>query len=173
MATDALLDAVRLQADRVSELVNRLPAEMWERGDVAQWGPPQHLAHLTRSHERTAQGFALRERLPQHEAGTSRSYAEVKSAYLSALATVPSSALQPNPIPPEVPQNWTREEALAAFQVSLETLATSVTPWSDAELDARALPHPLLGLISGRELLHFTAYHAEHHRAGIKRSARG
>lgn len=169
LGKDALLNEIRSQADHFVALVNDLPAEAWEGGDVAQWGSAHHLAHLISSHKRTAQGFAARDRLPCYEQD-SRSYDEVKDAYTNALAAIPAERLQPNPIPPEVPQGWTRAEALAAFRGSLEALNTSLTPWSESDLDALALPHPLLGPISARELLHFTAYHLEHHQAGIKRS---
>ena len=126
---DILLDAVRAQAYRVAALVVGLPGEAWAQGDVEQWGPPQHLAHLVGSHERTAQG-ERKARLPRHKRGASRSYDEVKNTYLNALAT---------------------------------------TRWSESDLDTLALPHPLMGLLSARELLHFTAYHTEHHRTGIER----
>ncbi len=165
---DILLDAVRAQADRVAALVVSLPGEAWAQGDVEQWGPPQHLAHLVGSHERTAQG-ERKARLPRHKRGVSRSYDEVKNTYLNALATTPAEVLRPNPVRPDVPRDWTREDALTAFQTSLETLTAATTRWSESDLDTLALPHPLMGLLSARELLHFTAYHTEHHRTGIER----
>jgi DinB superfamily len=40
---------------------------------------------------------------------------------------------------------------------------------SEEELDTYLLPHPLLGKLTFREMLYFTAYHAEHHHLIAKR----
>ncbi len=42
-------------------------------------------------------------------------------------------------------------------------LAQGIERWSDAQLDRRCLPHPLLGKLSVREMLFFTLYHNLHH----------
>jgi hypothetical protein len=35
--------------------------------------------------------------------------------------------------------------------------------WSEKNLDAYLLPHPLLGKITVREMLFFTTFHTDHH----------
>jgi hypothetical protein len=41
--------------------------------------------------------------------------------------------------------------------------------WSEAELDAYRLPHPLLGRLSVREMMFFTLLHNRHHQAVAER----
>ncbi len=38
-----------------------------------------------------------------------------------------------------------------------------VDSFSEAQLDALILPHPLLGKLTLREMLYFTIYHVQHH----------
>ncbi len=44
---------------------------------------------------------------------------------------------------------------------------------SEEELDSYVLPHPLLGKLTLREMLYFTAYHAEHHRINTMKNLEG
>ena len=46
--------------------------------------------------------------------------------------------------------------------------ATASLP-DTADLDAVLLPHPLLGKLTVREMLFFTVYHVQHHRALVER----
>jgi hypothetical protein len=52
-------------------------------------------------------------------------------------------------------------------QVNRE-LRAAVAKWKDQSLDGYQLPHPLLGKLTLREMLIFTAYHQVHHLDGVK-----
>lgn len=45
----------------------------------------------------------------------------------------------------------------------VKTLSSKMNHFSEAELDAYILPHPLLGKLTLREMLYFTCYHVTHH----------
>jgi len=43
---------------------------------------------------------------------------------------------------------------------------------SEAALDKYILPHPLLGKLTLREMLYFTAYHVAHHKQLVEKGGR-
>jgi hypothetical protein len=62
-----------------------------------------------------------------------------------------------------------RAKKVRALERSVKALCDRVSRYSDAQLDAYILPHPLLGKITIREMMYFTIYHAEHHRQIVLR----
>ncbi|UYQ93546.1 DinB family protein [Chitinophaga horti] len=56
-----------------------------------------------------------------------------------------------------------REPLLKQFYQQKERLIQQIESWTEEELDNYVLPHPLLGKITIREVLYFTAYHTAHH----------
>lgn len=58
--------------------------------------------------------------------------------------------------------------ALSRLNQSSQKLRTRVGRFSEAQLDQLLLPHPLLGKLTLREMLYFTAYHAQHHRRQLQ-----
>lgn len=49
----------------------------------------------------------------------------------------------------------------------VNSLSQHVSSFSEEQLDALILPHPLLGKLTLREMLYFTIYHVEHHEKQI------
>jgi hypothetical protein len=71
-----------------------------------------------------------------------------------------------------VPPTISASQKYALIQLvlgSVNKLCKRIEKFSESELDNLILPHPLLGKITIREMLYFTAYHVEHHEAIIKR----
>lgn len=57
-----------------------------------------------------------------------------------------------------------KEQLLTEFiQIHQMLLQLVEANWAEEELDEYPIPHPLLGLITAREMLYFTAYHLLHH----------
>lgn len=46
---------------------------------------------------------------------------------------------------------------------SIASICKNLERFSEEELDKHILPHPLLGKLTMREMMYFTAYHAQHH----------
>lgn len=51
----------------------------------------------------------------------------------------------------------------AALSYALNRLEKSLAKFNEEDLDNYILPHPLLGKLTMREMLYFTAYHVTHH----------
>lgn len=65
--------------------------------------------------------------------------------------------------------HW-EEKAIALKQLNtlLVELTNSLNRYTETDLDDLCLPHPLMGLLTLREMLYFTQYHVLHHLAQVK-----
>ena len=55
---------------------------------------------------------------------------------------------------------------------AIEEFAQAVSQWRPPALDRTRLPHPLLGRLTVREMVHFTLLHNVHHVAVAERRRR-
>jgi len=98
--------------------------------------------------------------------GQSTPYLDLVASYRAALAAG-GKAGRFSPSPCRAPANaraW-QESLVAECQSAVLALSAAVEPWTESDLDRCRLPHPLLGKLTIREMLFFTLYHYEHHRA--------
>jgi hypothetical protein len=139
------------------------------------WTPAEHLKHLSTSVSAVARGFAISPWLLRLRFGRvrapSRSYGEVVAFYQSRLAEGgrASGAFVPPADDLAGGVGALRTEVLARWERTNARLRQAVGKWSERRLDRVALPHPLLGKLTAREMLFFTLYHNQHHVAAAQR----
>lgn len=140
------------------------------------WTPAEHLKHLNTSVSAVARGFSVAPWLLRLRFGRvrapSRPYGEVREAYRAVLAG--GAGATAAFVPPaddfaagEVAAR--RAEILARWHRVNARLRRAVERWSERRLDRVALPHPLLGRLTAREMLFFTLYHDQHHVHAARR----
>ena len=56
-----------------------------------------------------------------------------------------------------------RRDIITQWQGASSGVLRAIPRWSEHALDQTWVPHPLLGLLTVRELLEFTVYHTSHH----------
>lgn len=168
---DEILAALEARSREVLEAVAAIPDDAFMAGDTERWGPGQHLTHVTSAHARLARALADPAGLPEQPAGESRDYAEVQGAYVAALAATPPALLARNSRTGAA--EGTRAEIVARYEAASSRLREAAGAWDEGALDARGVPHPLLGVIRVREMLLFMLYHDLHHLEGIRRSVGG
>lgn len=90
-----------------------------------------------------------------------KNYDHVAKLYGDALnkRNQAPSAMSPRPDDMQVDKTVVLERFTGVYQ----TLCDAIPTWSDDELDSLQIPHPLLGLLSVREMLYFTSVHTQHH----------
>lgn len=71
-------------------------------------------------------------------------------------------------LPPTISSSQ-KDVLIKLILASVNKMCKHLEKFSETDLDNLILPHPLLGKITIREMLYFTAYHVEHHQAIIKR----
>lgn len=130
-----------------------------------KWTAGQQVDHIRRSIGPVALAFELPKwalRLIFGKASrSSRNYETLVEKYQQKLAAgySASSRFLPKPIGLS-----DREKLVAELEKIVRKLNQRLMKFSEQELDMLILPHPLLGKLTLREMLYFTAYHAEHHR---------
>ena len=144
------------------------------------WSPAEHVRHLRKSTAPVARALALPRLLIGlrfgKARGSSRSFSEVRAIYRAALAAGGQAGrFAPSKEPPPASSGERRTQIMTAWTAATADLQRQAARWPEPALDKYRLPHPLLGLLTVREMLAFTVYHTAHHldriaeRAGLDR----
>lgn len=138
------------------------------------WSPADNVRHLTKSVRAVSRGLRLPPWLLwlafRGGRGTSRTYSEVRETYRARLAKgATAGRFAPAPRPPADDAVAERAHVMTSHAHAVDELVGLVGRWPEAALDRRRLPHPLLGLLSVREMLLFTVYHSRHHVDVVRR----
>ena len=130
-----------------------------------KWSIGQHIQHLIQSSKPLVSLFGKPELMNQWAKSdrTSRNYDEVKALYLNALQTPPPFLM----VYRHVDTEGSKEEILGNIISITEKLIARASNMIQADLDTYQIPHPLLGLLTAGEFLHFTAFHTQHHYGAI------
>jgi hypothetical protein len=100
--------------------------------------------------------------------GPSRTFDQVRVQYLAALAAGGQAGrFAPAPEAPAADPGARRRQIMAAWSAATIDLTNQLAQWREPALDRYRLPHPLIGLLTVREMLAFTVYHTAHHLSRI------
>ena len=141
----------------------------WHKSASEVWSIAENMQHLIQSavpivRLLNAPREVLLERFGK-PAAPSRSYQEVVAAYQTGLAT---GAKASGIFLPQIAEGITKEMLQNIFEQTNAALMESIGKWNEAELDQYVIPHPVLGPLTVREMLYFTAYHNQHHHEKIQ-----
>ncbi|RBL92601.1 DinB family protein [Chitinophaga flava] len=149
--------------DHFVDFVQALPDHRFTATPYGKWSAGQQLHHLIKSVRpvTTAMGYP---RILLRYFGVSqlpsRSYDMLAEQYDQVLA---HGAKSTGAYLPGVIYSAQRPVLIQEFVKQKEKLLAHLDNWSENDLDKYRLPHPLLGKITIREMLYFTAYHNQHH----------
>jgi hypothetical protein len=154
------------------QYLNALPLDTFFAPQRDRWSPAEHIRHLRKATAPVARAlripaWILRLRFGEG-AGTSRDFRTLRETYHGVLARGGQAgrfAPSPEPAPPDPAGR--RAAIMGAWNTAVEGVDAASGRWSESSLDRTALPHPLLGLLTVREMLAFTVYHTSHHLALI------
>jgi hypothetical protein len=147
---------------------SQTPAGFHHRtGDA--WSLSENLEHLIRSVKPVAKAMRLPKVTLRLMFGTpselSRSFEGIKDAYVQELAKGAQASGRFVPAAPHATGDLATAQTKLLEQwrkVSGELIA-ALRSWEEHELDQYALPHPILGKLTIREMLFFTIYHDMRH----------
>lgn len=135
-----------------------------------KWTAGQQLDHIRRSVQPVALAFGLPAWVLSLFFGkanrVSRSYDALVEKYQQKLAA--GYGASGRFVPPPTIGLTDREKLAAELERQVRLLNRRWKKYSDNQLDTLILPHPLLGKLTLREMLYFTAYHVEHHRKAVE-----
>lgn len=155
--------------------IDSLSKDDFDYAPQGKWSAAQQAEHLIKSTSPLVKAFSYPKFMIRYKFGkanrSSRSYEELVERYLNLLSETHyqvSSAYQPNA------STHHQQKKLKETQLELiDKINHKLNKWSEDELDQYIFPHPLLGKLTGRELLYFTIYHAHHHHQLIKSYLKG
>jgi hypothetical protein len=156
--------------------LSTLPDPVFFAPQGAAWSPAGHIRHLHGS----AEPLVLALRLPRwmlglrfgHHMGASRSFDEIREVYRGHLAKgADAGRFTPSAEPPPANMAARRAEIMREWSVATTGLQNALGRWPEVALDRHRLPHPILGLLTVREMLSFTVYHTAHHLRRIAERA--
>lgn len=163
-----ILVALETGARELEAYFSSIPDEAFFDGDDAAWSPAHHLSHVTRSNLLVTRGLKAGSALPAHASGRSRTHGGILAVYRTGLVAARETLKRTNPVPPTVETGATRDRLVAEYANAARGLREASAAWSEADLDARAMRHPLLGMVSTREMLLFILIHDRHHLDGVR-----
>lgn len=149
----------------VLELANSIAEEDFNfRPSESRWTAGQQLQHLIISTKVFNKSIRIPKSVLQEKFGVNerpaKNYEKIVEEYKVRLK---EGGTAPNKFAPK-PLDYSQKTFIAnELQEELEQLLGALKEWSEEDLDQYVLPHPLLGLLSIRELFSFTIYHTQHH----------
>ena len=157
-----ILAALDANARKIAEYFSALPARLCFDGDPDHWGPGHHLVHLTQTS--TSVERALRSgALPPQPAARSRTYAEVRDAAAASLARTPKQTLLEMGRRVRIEAGASPADLVRSFLSAGASLREAGASWTEQAMDGTAITHPLIGVLTVREMLKFVVVHERHH----------
>ncbi|MEL6193452.1 MAG: DinB family protein [Bacteroidota bacterium] len=142
-----------------------------------KWAPGQDLAHINTSVKPlTTMVFSVPKLMLAYKFGKanrpSKDYDSLVARYQErvsgANAVKAKGKYEPAPVSFEE-----KEPMLRTLDIRVKGLCKKVKKSSEKSLDKYVVPHPALGKVTLREVLYFTIYHVQHHKANVQRNLSG
>lgn len=128
-----------------------------------KWSAGQQMDHLIRSAKPVNTALGLPKiflRFFGKPVARSRSYEQIRDTYRTVLT---QGGVASRPYIPPVTEAEERGPLAQQFLQQKDKMVVLLQKWTEEELDRFQVPHPLLGKLTLREVLYFTAYHNQHH----------
>ncbi|MEM6698563.1 MAG: DinB family protein [Bacteroidota bacterium] len=129
-----------------------------------RWTAGQQLQHLIISTQVFNKAIRTPKSILQKKFGLNeepqRDYEKIVEQYQMKLK---EGGTAPSKYAPSILDFSNKSSIVIGLQKELGHLLSGLEEWSEEDLDRYVLPHPLLGMLSIRELFSFNIYHTKHH----------
>jgi hypothetical protein len=164
-------DLLEANHKELFDWLNKQPEENWEKGPKDKWTTGQHIQHLVDSLQLLNNALSYPKFILKFKFGIcnrpSRDYKTVAKKYQEKLEKNQDRAKKFNKNL-KMPTLAERERLLTRFQIQQKKLQYKTKKISDKNLDTLVIPHPLMGKLTIREIIMWTAHHTEHHLETLK-----
>lgn len=170
MKKQEIIQSLQTNHQQFADEIQALSADefLFRKGE--KWSAGQHADHIVKSVSPVVMALGLPRFVPKLMFGKSkrpsRTFEGLIEKYQVKLAK--GGKASGRFVPKEV---GLQQKHFLPKQIMYYTnqLCKQVEKLSDQELETLLLPHPLLGKLTFKEMLYFTAYHVEHHSNILKR----
>lgn len=146
--------------------------EKWMEGPEGRWTSGQHVQHLVDSLKMLNKALSVPKFIIKKKFGVSnrpsRNYDEVAKRYEERLAENLDRARNFNQNL-KCPSLKQRKSLLDVLQIQNKKLQYKTNKLKDKHFDTLLLPHPLMGKMTFREIIMWTAHHTDHHCQILKK----
>lgn len=164
MNKETIIDLLAKHYNSFIDYINKLTDEEYSFSYQQKWTAGQQLAHMILCTKPLVQVFSLNTSTIAEKFGlsgrSSRSYDVFLNSYagkLTAGVKAPGTYV-PGPVLPDQ-----RGELGNALAIMIKDLCAKIENFTDEDLDALSIPHPLFGSITMREMLYNMIHHVQHH----------
>lgn len=171
MNLEEIIRSFQSAQDEVISFYKSIPTETFFEKPKSGWSPAENIRHLTSSVLPVAI-FLKKEFItllnffgkPEHK----RTFKEIVNTYLHKIGSgAGSGVFTPFSLSFIRTPEWQELECNTLSEL-LNQLGQNISNWTELEIDSTAIIHPILGLISVREMLYFTYYHLYHHSCKVE-----
>jgi len=147
------------------------PNENWVKGPQSKWNTGEHIVHLIQSENALNKALWLPKFYLKYKFGTNnrenRTYDQIVKKYTDKLADNPGVVATISRKMPKMTLT-NKRSYISKLDKEKTKLIKNFKKWTESDLDTYLLPHPLLGRMTIREIVIWTAYHTEHHYKILK-----
>lgn len=171
MTKTEVIDALNQKHQTLYEWLKKHLDQNWVTGPEDKWNTGEHIAHLIQSEKALNKALLLPKFYLKYKFGTNnrdnRTYDQIVKKYQDKLADNPGVIAN---ISREMPISTLTNKSsyLSKLEKEKIKLIKKFQKWNEQELDIYLLPHPLMGRMTIREIVIWTAYHTEHHYKILK-----
>ena len=166
MEKEEIADLLEENHNTLFKWLEDQPNENWEKGPDGKWTVGQQILHLVNSLQLLNNALSYPRFFLKYKFGLCnrepRDYKTIVSKYCQELVDNKDKIKKYNQ-KLKKPLLKDRERLLTKLQIQSKKLQFKIKKISDVNLDTLVLPHPLMGKMTIREIIMWTAYHTEHH----------
>lgn len=170
MTNPQIIQLLQEKHNAFIDYIQTLSTEEFLYAPNDKWTAAQQLDHIYKSVKPLTQALGYPKFVPRLLFGKanrpSKTYEQLINRYNEKLSL--GGRASGRFVPPIISADK-KEILINHILSSVKKMCMHIEKYSETKLDNMILPHPLLGKITLREMLYFTAYHVEHHQAIIKR----
>lgn len=166
MKKEAIAELLEEKHQELFNWLEKQPDDNWENGPENKWTVGQQILHLVNSLQMLNNALSYPRFFLKYKFGTcnreARDYETVAKKYQEKLLVNQERAKIFNQ-KLKIPKQKDRDRLLTRLQIQSKKLQYKVRKISDVNLDTLVLPHPLMGKMTIREIIMWTAHHTAHH----------
>jgi hypothetical protein len=166
MEKEVIADLLEEKHRELFEWLEKEPNDNWEKGPDGKWTVGQQIQHLVDSLQLLNNALSYPRFFLKYKFGLCnrkpRNYKTIVNKYQQKLLENKDQTKTYNQ-KLKKPLLKDRERLLTRLQIQSKKLQYKIKKISDVNLDTLVLPHPLMGKMTIREIIMWTAHHTEHH----------
>ncbi|MFY0631277.1 MAG: DinB family protein [Flavobacteriaceae bacterium] len=166
-----IIELLESQHQEVFQWLENQPDEKWITGPEGKWTTGQHILHLVNSEKMLNKALSYPKFLVKRKFGVSnresRSYSEVAKRYQERLSENQEKARAFNS-GLRTPSLKEKKHLMNTLKIQNKKLQYKTKKLKDKHIETLLLPHPLMGRMTLKEIIMWTAHHTEHHLTILK-----